>query len=210
MISLTTLSLFSLAALALTAAPGPDMLLICSRTISQGRQAGFATLLGIQTGTYGHALATAVGLSQLLLLLPITYDLIRITGAAYLLYLAWQTLRRKSACPDNLQAKARYNNRRLFQQGLVSNLLNPKMALFVLALFPQFMDPRAGSIFWQTLALATVLNFLGLIVNSCVIFSAHTLSSRLKRNDSQHWPNYLLASVFSLLAIRLLSASRTN
>src|SRR6478672_9183008 len=88
-----TLALFAAACLALTATPGPDMLLIASRSISQGRAAGFATLAGIQLGTYGHALAAAVGLSQLFLAVPIAYDVVRYVGAAYLLYLAWQTVR---------------------------------------------------------------------------------------------------------------------
>ena len=186
------------------------MLLISSRTLSQGRQAGFATLFGIQAGTYGHALAAAFGLSRLFLLLPVAYDIVRAAGAAYLLYLAWQTLRQKKTTKAHQQEPVKYNNRVLFRQGLLSNLLNPKMALFVMALFPQFLDPHAGSIIWQTLLLATILNLLGLLVNGCVILSAHGLARRLKQQQGSHWPDYLLASVFSFLALRLLSASRSS
>src|SRR4030081_540008 len=89
----STLALFAAACLALTVTPGPDMLLIASRSVSQGRASGFATLAGIQVGTYCHALAAALGLSQLFLAVPLAYDVVRYVGAAYLLYLAWQTFR---------------------------------------------------------------------------------------------------------------------
>src|SRR4249919_2673658 len=88
-----TLVLFAVACLALTATPGPDMLLIASRSVSQGRTAGFATLAGIQVGTFCHALAAALGLSELFLVVPVAYDVVRYAGAAYLLWLAWKTLR---------------------------------------------------------------------------------------------------------------------
>jgi threonine/homoserine/homoserine lactone efflux protein len=91
--SLATLGLFSAACLALTMTPGPDMLLIASRSVTQGRSAGFASLAGIQVGTYCHAMLAAFGLSQLFLALPVAYDVVRFAGAAYFLYLAWRTLR---------------------------------------------------------------------------------------------------------------------
>src|ERR1041384_855247 len=90
---ISTLALFAVACLALTATPGPDMLLIASRSAVQGRRCGFATLAGIQVGTYCHALAAAFGLSQLFLAVPVAYDVVRYAGAAYLLYLAWKTVR---------------------------------------------------------------------------------------------------------------------
>src|SRR6476620_11331339 len=88
-----TLVLFAAACLALTATPGPDMLLIASRSPSQGKASGFATLAGIQLGTYCHALAAAFGLSQRFLIVPLAYDVVRYVGGAYLLYLAWKTFR---------------------------------------------------------------------------------------------------------------------
>ena len=93
MLDLSTLALFAIACLALTATPGPDMLLIASRSLSQGKASGFATLAGIQLGTYCHALAAAFGLSQLFLAVPLAYDVVRYAGAAYLLYLAWRAFR---------------------------------------------------------------------------------------------------------------------
>jgi threonine/homoserine/homoserine lactone efflux protein len=96
MVSLATLGLFSAACLALTMTPGPDMLLIASRSMTQGRSAGFASLAGILTGTYCHAIAAAFGLSRLFLAVPIAYDVVRFAGATYLLYLAWKTFRAAS------------------------------------------------------------------------------------------------------------------
>src|SRR6476620_10278614 len=141
MVDLSTLALFAIACLALTATPGPDMLLIASRSISQGRVSGFATLAGIQVGTYCHALAAAFGLSQLFLLVPMAYDAVRYAGAAYLLYLAWKTVRSDGRLIAPTGGLRTHPVGAMFRQGLWTNLLNPKMALFVLALFPQFVRP---------------------------------------------------------------------
>lgn len=209
MIDLSTLALFSGACLALTATPGPDMLLIASRSVSQGRRAGFATLAGIQAGTYCHALAAALGLSQLFLAVPVAYDIVRFAGAAYLLYLAWKTFRSNATALSPVASQRRYSSAAIFRQGLMTNLPNPKMALFVLALFPQFVRPEHGSIAVQILVLATVLNLIGLVVNGAVIVSASRLSQRIgaSRRPSK-LPQYLLGTVFVGLAARLAVAGR--
>lgn len=208
MIDASTLLLFTGACLALTVTPGPDMLLIASRSLSQGQRAGFASLVGIQVGTYCHALAAALGLSRLFVAVPLAYDVLRLLGAAYLLYLACKTLRSGS----NLQLSAGLQTipaRRIFQQGLLTNILNPKMALFVLALFPQFIDPRAGSVVVQMLVLATLLNLMGLVVNGAVIVAVNKMKNRfVGQRFSARWPNYLLSSVFAGLACKLIFDSR--
>jgi threonine/homoserine/homoserine lactone efflux protein len=207
--SLTTLALFAGACFALTLTPGPDMLLIASRSVSQGRAAGFASLAGIQAGTYCHALAAAFGLSQLFLAVPMAYDVVRFAGAGYLLYLAWKTIgwQRTVLSPD--ASMSRYPAGRIFRQGLFTNLLNPKMALFVLALFPQFVRPEAGSVALQIMLLATVLNLIGLGVNGMVILMASKLSRTWSagRRPSRA-PQYLLGTVFAGLACRLALAGR--
>ncbi len=209
MIDLATLALFATASLALTMTPGPDMLLIASRSASQGRAAGFATLAGIQVGTYCHALAAAFGLSQLFLIVPVAYDAVRYAGAAYLLYLAWKTIRSSAATLTPQAGTGRQAVGVMFRQGLLTNLLNPKMALFVLALFPQLVQPEAGSVATQILLLATVLNAIGLVVNGAVILMASRLGrifsgqGRLRR-----LPQYLLGAVFAGLAVRLAVDSR--
>jgi threonine/homoserine/homoserine lactone efflux protein len=205
MIELSTLALFALACLALTATPGPDMLLIASRSITQGKGSGFATLAGIQAGTYCHALAAALGLSQLFLAVPLAYDIVRYVGAAYLLYLAWKAFRSNGTALTPTAGLPRHPIGAVFRQGLLTNLLNPKMALFVLALFPQFVRPQAGNVAVQIMVLATVLNLIGIVVNGAVILTASRLgrafaggSSRLRR-----LPQFLLGTVFTGLALKL-------
>ena len=199
-----TLALFAAAALALCATPGPDMLLIASRSVSQGKASGFATLAGIQGGTYCHALAAALGLSQLFLVVPVAYDVVRYAGAAYLLYLAWQAFRSSGAILTPVAGGRRYPIGVVFRQGLLTNLLNPKMALFVLALFPQFVDPNAGSVAVQILLLATVLNLIGILVNGAVILTASGLGRAFSaRTRWRRAPQILLGTVFAGLAVKL-------
>jgi threonine/homoserine/homoserine lactone efflux protein len=205
----STLALFAVACLALTAMPGPDMLLIASRSAAQGWRCGFATLAGIQVGTYCHALAAAFGLSQLFLAVPIAYDAVRYAGAAYLLYLAWKTFRSTGRVRAPETGTNRHSIGIVFRQGLLTNLLNPKMALFVLALFPQFVQPQAGSVAVQIMVLATVLNLIGLVVNGAVIVMASS-AGRFFGTD-RRWrrvPQVVLATVFAGLAVRLAFDTR--
>ena len=120
---LSTIGLFAIACLALTATPGPDMLLIASRSASQGRASGLATYAGIAAGTYCHALAAAFGLSQLFLAAPIAYDIVRYAGAAYLAYLAWKAFRSAGTAFAPVAGLPRYSQARIFRQGLLTNLL---------------------------------------------------------------------------------------
>ncbi len=199
----STLALFALACLALAVTPGPDMLLIASRSAAQGIGAGFASLAGIQAGTYCHALAAALGLSQLFVMVPMAYDVVRYAGAVYLLYLAWQTLRATSDAAVRRDAKS-FSLATIFRQGLLTNLLNPKMALFVLALFPQFVRPENGFVAAQILVMATMLNMIGLVVNGAVILAASRLRGATAGNAYfQRFSRYLLATVFGGLAVRL-------
>lgn len=209
MLDMTTLTLFAGACLALAITPGPDMLLTASRSVSQGRAAGFASLFGAVLGVYCHALAAALGLAQLLATVPMAYDAIRFAGAAYLFYLAWKTIRAAGAPSTGLQAMRPLSVWRIFCQGLLTNVLNPKMALFVLALFPQFISLAAGSLVLQMLVLATVLNVIGLLVNGVVVLTASRVRRHWQKSASpSRLPNYLLGSVFAGLACRLALASR--
>ncbi|MBB3440672.1 LysE family translocator [Rhizobium sp. BK379] len=205
----STLILFAAAALVLTATPGPDMLLIASRSISQGRTAGFLTYAGIALGTYCHALAAAFGLSQLLVAVPVAYEAVRWAGCLYLLYLAYKTVRSESTSFAPASTLRRLSGRRIFFAGLATNLLNPKMALFVIALFPQFVTAEGGSMGVQMLVLASVLNGIGLVVNGAVILLGSQIRSRLgSMRRFPKLPQYLLAGVFTGLACRLAFQTR--
>ncbi|MBY5582500.1 LysE family translocator [Rhizobium leguminosarum] len=202
----STLMLFAAAALVLTATPGPDMLLIASRSISQGRAAGFLTYAGIALGTYCHALAAAFGLSQLFITVPAAFETVRWAGCCYLLYLAYKTIRSEGIAFEPATTLKRLSGRRM---GLATNLLNPKMALFVMALFPQFVNASAGSLTMQMLILASILNGIGLVVNGAVIFLGSTIRSKLQSASRfPKLPQYILATVFTGLACRLALQSR--
>jgi threonine/homoserine/homoserine lactone efflux protein len=201
--------LFAAACVVFTATPGPDMLLIASRSISQGRAAGLLTYAGIALGTYCHALAAALGLSQLFVAVPIAYDIVRWAGCAYLLYLAWKTIRFEGTHFSPSSALKRFSMKRILGEGLATNLLNPKMALFVLALFPQFVHPEEGSLTAQMLVLATVLNGIGFVVNgSVVLLSGHIRTRVTGLVRFRKLPQYLLATVFAGLACRLALGTR--
>lgn len=204
------LILFASAALVLTATPGPDMLLIASRSVSQSRMAGLLTYLGIAFGTYCHAIAAALGLAQLLKTVPAAYELGRWVGCAYLIYLAFKTLRGGALADLSTQTVIRMSTLRIFLEGFATNLLNPKMALFVLALFPQFTTPGSGSIIVQMLVLATILNVVGFAVNGSVILIVGRAKKGLKLpRRFARLPNYFLATVFAGLASRLAWGGRS-
>ena len=204
-----TLILFATASLVLTVTPGPDMLLIASRSISQGRLAGLCTYFGIAVGTYCHAVAAGLGLSQILLTTPVAYEAIRWIGCMYLLFLAYKTLRSEQSAFAPSAGLRQLSTKRVFVEGLATNLFNPKMALFVLALFPQFTEPTKGSLLFQMVLLASVLNGVGFIVNGTVIVLVSHVRGRLSAMGRfKKLPKYLLASVFTGLACRLALGSR--
>lgn len=183
------------------------MVLIASRSAAQGRIAGLATWAGIAAGTYCHALAAAFGLSKLFLAMPVAYDAVRFAGAAYLMYLAYKAFtstRKISDTPGVLHSLKKHSATSMFRQGLLTNILNPKMAIFVLALFPQFIDPGDGSVALQIMVLATILNLIGLLINGLVILSASHLSALLSGSGKfKNLAQYVLGTVFTGLALRL-------
>jgi threonine/homoserine/homoserine lactone efflux protein len=204
-----TLWIFVVACIALAATPGPDMLLVAARSVEQGPKAGFATLAGVQAGVYCHALAAALGLAQIFVVYPVAYDAVRYAGAAYLLFVAWQTLRAPTALALDAVRPHRATPWQVFRHGLWNNLLNPKMALFVLALFPQFVDPAGPSIVLQMMVLATILNAIGVLVNGVVILAASRAGEALARPGRfSTVMRYCLAGIFAGLALRLIVADR--
>ncbi|SDR27824.1 LysE family translocator [Pseudovibrio sp. Tun.PSC04-5.I4] len=205
----STLLLFAAASLALTVTPGPDMLLIATRSAAQGRRAGLAIFAGIAVGTYFHALAAAFGLSQLFLAVPIAYDAVHFAGTAYLMFLAWKAF---TSTPENSSTPkeaGKHSTYQMFRQGFLTNLLNPKMAIFVLALFPQFVNPEAGNIATQIMVLATVLNTVGFFINGTVIIAASHLTRYLSGSGKlKNLANYILGTMFAGLAARLAFESQ--
>ncbi|MDR3438624.1 LysE family translocator [Telmatospirillum sp.] len=171
MIDGSTLTMFAAASVALAVTPGPDMLLFASRTMVQGRAAGFAALGGALLGCLCHAMAAGLGLSRLFIVVPMAFDIVRLAGAAYLLLLAWKTVRSRPS-PGEPREIGRDSLWAVARQGLTTNLLNPKVALFMLALLPQFMRPAAGGLMGQVVVLSAIQLAIGFVVNSAVIVAA--------------------------------------
>ena len=175
MINAEALLLFALASLVLALTPGPVWLYLITRTLAQGRRAGYFSMLGVTAGLALHALLAALGLSVVLLAVPLAFDLIRLAGATYLLWLAWTTIR-----GDGLSFEARplppASDGALLRQGFVAAFLNPKVAVFYLSLFPQFLDPGAGSVLAQSLVLGGVQLATAAAVDLSVVTAAGFVS----------------------------------
>lgn len=209
MMDLATLLTFTVAAFALAATPGPDMLLVMTRSVAQGRVAGMVTLAGISAGCYFHAIIAGLSLSGVLLMAPVMFEIIRWAGAAYLLYLAVQAFRGAGGFQQPDRGAPALPLAKLFRQGLLTNILNPKVALFFLALFPQFMQPDPETAVTQALILASVLNVAGGIVNGGIVLVAGRLGEWLSlRPAFVRWQNRLLGCVFAALALRLAFDAR--
>ena len=207
MIPFDTWLLFALACVALAATPGPNQLYLVSRTLAQGRAAGLVSLAGTASGLAFHIAAAALGLSAVLAAVPAAYDTLRIAGAVYLLFLAWQAWR----APDAVAAAAPAVVPRgaLFRDGALIGILNPKVALFQLALFPQFVDPAQGSVLLQGAILGASQLAVVAAYDTLVIFAASSLSGFVGARPA--WARAsrrLLAGVFAALAVRLLFDER--
>ena len=177
--SLSTYALFIATALALLAIPGPAVLYVVGRSIDQGRTAGLASVLGITTGTIVHITAATIGLSSLVLASKVAFDAVRYVGAAYLILLGVRRLLTRGQ-EEAAGARPPRTLRRLFTQGLVVNLLNPKTIVFIFAFIPQFVDVGAGHVWLQILLLGLTFAGLGLMSDSVYAIVAGTVADRLR------------------------------
>jgi threonine/homoserine/homoserine lactone efflux protein len=177
----SSLLLFVSAALVLLAIPGPAVLYVTSRSIGQGRAAGFVSALGIGVGTLVHVAAAAVGLSALLMSSAAAFGAVKYLGAAYLIYLGIQKLRTKESFELSQEAP-RAKLSRIFGQGIIVNILNPKTALFFFAFLPQFVDASRGAVALQILFLGALFAVMGMTSDSLWALFAGTVARHLKRN----------------------------
>jgi threonine/homoserine/homoserine lactone efflux protein len=182
MVSLSTFLIFALASLALVLVPGPNHIYIAARGIAQGRAAGVASALGVETGTMVHIAAAAAGLSYVIARSATLFNVIKWAGVAYLIYLgiraltSRQELRTQDADPQPL--------RKIFLEGVIVNVLNPKVILFFLAFLPQFVDPEAGAVPLQIIILGSTLLVLGLITDLVYAAGAGALGRRMRNRSS--------------------------
>jgi threonine/homoserine/homoserine lactone efflux protein len=207
--TVSSLLTFALVALGLVLTPGPNMMYLVSRSICQGRRAGLISLGGVGLGFLVYMIAAAFGITALLFAVPLAYDALRLTGAAYLLYLAWQALRPGGRSPFQVRDLPADSPRRLFAMGFLTNLLNPKAAMLYLSLLPQFIDPTRGSVLTQSLALGSLQIAISLSVNALIAVAAGTIASFLGSRPVwmvvQRW---LMGTVLAGLGLRMALESR--
>lgn len=203
------LAVFAMIALGMALTPGPNMIYLVSRSISQGPRAGLISLCGIAAGFVIYMLCAALGITAIVMAVPFAYDALRFAGAAYLLWLAWGAVRPGGRSAFAVRDLPRDGPRRLFLMGLFTNLLNPKIAVMYLSLLPQFVDPAHGSVLGQTLALGTVQIAISLAVNGCLVVGAGAVARFLVRRPGwaavQRW---IMGSVLAALAVRMATEAR--
>ncbi len=202
---------FMLVGLAMVLTPGPNMIYCLSRTLCQGRGAGMISLAGVGLGFIAHLLAAAFGVSALLVAVPLAFTLLKVLGAAYLLWLAWQTVKPGGTSPFETRELPHDPPRTLFLMGMMTNLLNPKVAMFYLSFFPQFLHPERGHVLLQSLTLGAIQITVSMVINTLLIFCAAGLSIFLNRNpDWMRVQRYVMGSVLGLLALKLLAEKRVS
>ncbi|MEZ5830507.1 MAG: LysE family translocator [Dongiaceae bacterium] len=203
-VSSNSLITFVAFALAMVLTPGPNMAYLVSRTICQGRAAGLMSLGGIVIGLMTYVLLAAFGITAILLAVPIAYDTLRVAGAAYLGWMAWNALRPGGGSPFQVRNLPIDSRRRLLSMGLLTALLNPKIAAFYLSLLPQFIDPSKGHILGQTIVLGMTQVAVSLTMNSMIVATAGAVSAFLSGRPFwtlvQRW---LMGTVLAGLAVRM-------
>lgn len=210
MIPLNELLLFGGAALVMVLTPGPNMIYLVSRSICQGRKAGVISLFGVVAGFLVHMFAAAIGLTALFLAVPMAYEALKWAGAIYLLYLAWQAVKPGARSPFEARELPYDSPRRLFLMGFLTNLLNPKIAVFYLSIFPQFVSPEHGSVFSQSIVLGGTQIIISFTVNLAIALSAAELAVWFGRHP--RWlavQRYFMGFVLAALAVRLAGEQRS-
>lgn len=203
--TLTTLLSFAFVSLCMVLTPGPNMIYLISRSICQGKKAGFISLSGVGLGFIIYMLFAAFGITAALMTVPYIFDAMRILGALYLLWLAWHAFKPNSpAIFEKIEPLEADSNLKLFSIGLLTNLLNPKIAMMYLALLPQFINPEQN-FFQQSLLLGSMQITISLIVNCLIVIFASKISIFLKQNKSwAQLQKYFMGSILSFLAIKIL------
>lgn len=199
---------FLLAVTVISLVPGPDMLYVLANGVSHGRRAGVLAALGMSTGLAVHTVAASLGLSALLLAAPVVFHALRVLGALYLGYLAIMALRSSRRAEEDMAAPTpgRRSLRRVYLMGVLTNLANPKVILFYLAFFPQFVMPADPlPVPAQFLLLGVLFIAVGLLVDASVGLAAGHLAALFRRRPSvRRWLDRLCAAVFGGLAVRLV------
>jgi len=200
---------FALVSLGIVLTPGPNMIYLISRSITQGPAAGIISLGGVALGFVFYMLCAVFGITALLFAVPYAYDALRFAGAAYLLWLAWQALKPNGRLPFQVKKLKADGPRKLFAMGFVTNLLNPKIAMLYLALLPQFIDPAGASVLTQSLVLGSIQIVISVSINALIALAAGSIALFLGTRPTwllvQRW---LMGTVLAGLAMKMAFEAR--
>ena len=201
--------LFLAAAILLNLTPGPDTVYILGRTIAQGREAGIASAFGISLGSIFHTCAAALGLSAILATSAVAFGAIKLLGGAYLIFLGIKMIldcRKQLSLPSSFR---RRTTSAAFRQGILTNILNPKVALFFLAFLPQFIDPGSNGKIAAFISLGLTFVTTGTIWCLVLAWFASVFSKRLRTNETiSQWLNRTAGALFVFLGVRLATAKQ--
>lgn len=200
---------FAMISLGMVLTPGPNMIYLISRSICQGRVAGLISLGGVALGFVFYMVCAALGITAMLMAVPYAYDTLRIAGAIFLLWLAWQAVRPGGKSLLQVKDLPKDCPKKLFMMGFLTNILNPKIAIMYLSLLPQFITPEHGHFLTQSFFLGLSQIMISISVNAIIVISSGTIASILVRRpfftQIQRW---VMGCVLSALAIKILSESR--
>ena len=201
--------MFAAACLMMVLTPGPNMIYLISRSICQGRKAGVTSLLGVVAGFFVHMLAAAIGLTAVFLAVPLAYEALKWAGALYLLWMAWQAVRPGARSPFEARELLPDAPSRLVLMGFLTSVLNPKVAMFYLSIFPQFISPEHGSLFIQSILLGLTQISVSFTVNLLIVLFASGIAVWFVRNPL--WlavQRYVMGGMLAALAVRLMLEQR--
>jgi threonine/homoserine/homoserine lactone efflux protein len=202
--------LFIGASIILCIVPGPDMIYLLSRTIAQGKKAGFAAALGINLGGYFHLTAAILGISAIIATSAIAFTILKYCGAAYLIYIGFKAISSNSSsaldCSDN---EVQLSIKSIFWQGFISDVLNPKVAIFFISLLPQFIQSDNDNTFTQLIILGITVNIIALLINFVLVWFSHSVSSNLRQsNRVSKVLNNVMGTIFISLGLKLATEQR--
>lgn len=209
MIPVNDVLIFAAACLLMVLTPGPNMIYLISRSICQGRKAGVTSLLGVVAGFFVHMFAAAVGLTAVFLAVPMAYEALKWAGALYLLWMAWQAVKPGARSAFEAQELVPDSSSKLVLMGFMTSVLNPKVAMFYLSVFPQFISPEHGSMFTQSLVLGLTQISVSFTVNLLIALFASGIAVWFVRNPM--WlavQRYVMGCVLAALAVRLMLEQR--
>lgn len=199
---------FALICFGMVITPGPNMVYLVSRSLCQGPRAGLVSLIGTGAGFLVYMLCAALGITALVMAVPFAYDTLRIAGALYLAWLAWQALKPGGRSPFEVRDLPKDSPRRLMAMGFMTNLLNPKAAMLYLSLLPQFIDP-ARDVLSQSLVLGFMQIAISMTMNAVFVLAAGTLAAFLSTRPAwMRAQRTMMGTVLSGLAVHMALDAR--